>query len=93
MAASRIATGMQDKLYLGNLSAQRDWGHARDYVRAMYLILQHSKPDDFVIGTGIISTVREFARKAFKVLGIDIELTGKGLNEKGIVSKVEDKKA
>ncbi|HRC90247.1 MAG TPA: GDP-mannose 4,6-dehydratase, partial [Bacteroidales bacterium] len=86
MAATRIANGRQDKLYLGNLSAQRDWGHAMDYVRAMYMILQYSKPEDFVIGTGTITTVREFARKAFKVLGIDIEFTGKGLSEKGVVS-------
>lgn len=91
-AVSSIALGKQEKFYLGNLSAQRDWGHAKDYVRAMYLVLQHNKPDDFVIATGITTTVREFVRKAFEKLGIDIEFKGEGAEEKGIVMKCSDKR-
>jgi GDPmannose 4,6-dehydratase len=86
-AVSRIALGMQDKLYLGNLSAKRDWGHAKDYVEAMYLILQQSEPEDFVIATGITTEVREFVRMAFAELGIEIEFRGKEDEEKGFVAK------
>ncbi len=79
---------MQHTLYLGNLSAKRDWGHAKDYVHAMYLILQHDKPDDFVIATGKTTEVREFVQKAFAQVGITIEFTGQGLDEKGIAAEV-----
>jgi GDPmannose 4,6-dehydratase len=85
-AVAAIALGVQDCLYLGNLDAQRDWGHARDYVEAMWLILQQEQPDDYVIATGITTKVREFVRMAFAELGISIEFIGKGLNEKGIVA-------
>ena len=84
-AAARIALGMQDKLYLGNLNAKRDWGHAKDYVEAMYLILQQETADDYVIATGVTSAVREFVRMAFAEVGITIEFKGSGLDEKGIV--------
>ena len=87
-AAARIALGMQDKFYIGNLDAQRDWGHAKDYVEAMYLILQQDKPEDYVIATGVTTTVREFIRKAFEEIGIVVKFEGKGTNEKGIIDKV-----
>jgi GDPmannose 4,6-dehydratase len=89
-AATRIALGIQEKLYLGNLSAKRDWGHAKDYVKAMHLILQQNSPDDFVIATGKAVEVREFVHKAFAFLGIDIEFTGSGIDEKGRVIKCND---
>jgi GDPmannose 4,6-dehydratase len=88
-AAARIAMGMQDKLYLGNLSSQRDWGHAKDYVRAMYLILQQDEPSDYVIATGITTEVREFVRMAFAEIGIAIEFKGEGVDEKGFVASVD----
>ncbi|MBR4456194.1 MAG: GDP-mannose 4,6-dehydratase, partial [Solobacterium sp.] len=84
LAASRIAQGKQDKLYLGNLSSKRDWGYAKDYVECMWLILQNREPDDFVIATGEQHTVREFAQLAFRYAGIDLEFEGEGENEKGI---------
>jgi GDPmannose 4,6-dehydratase len=84
-AACRIALGLQDSLYLGNLDAQRDWGHAKDYVEAMWLMLQHKKADDFVIATGITTSVREFVIKTFEQLGIVLKFRGKGSDEKGIV--------
>ena len=84
LAASRIAQGKQDKLYLGNLSSLRDWGYAKDYVECMWLILQNDKPDDFVIATGEQHSVREFAQLAFKNVGIDLEFVGEGEAEKGI---------
>jgi GDPmannose 4,6-dehydratase len=84
-AVSRIALGMQDVLYLGNLNAQRDWGHAKDYVEGMYLILQQNKPEDFVLSTGITTTVREFVRMSFEELGIEIKFEGENENELGIV--------
>ena len=89
-AAARIAMGMQEKLFLGNLSSQRDWGHAKDYVRAMYLILQQDKPDDYVIATGITTRVREFVRMAFAEIGIEIKFEGEGVNEKGFISSVDE---
>jgi len=92
MAASKIAMGLQDKLYLGNLSAKRDWGHAKDYIKAMYLILQQDKPDDYVIATGVTTTVRDFVRMAFKELGIEVEFKGEGADEKGYVSKCNNPK-
>lgn len=84
LAAARIAHGLQDKLYLGNLDARRDWGYAMDYVECMWLILQQEKPDDFVIATGEYHSVREFATLAFRQAGIELEWQGKGLDEKGI---------
>jgi GDPmannose 4,6-dehydratase len=84
---SKIAMGLQSKLYLGNLDAQRDWGHAKDYVEAMYLILQQENPEDFVIATGITTRVREFVRMAFNEVGIEVEFKGKGADEKGYVVK------
>lgn len=84
---AKIAMGLQSKLYLGNLDAQRDWGHAKDYVEAMYLILQQETPEDFVIATGVTTHVREFVRMAFSEVGIEIEFKGKGADEKGYVVK------
>lgn len=84
LAAARIAQGKQDKLYLGNLDSLRDWGYAKDYVECMWLMLQHHTPEDFVIATGEMHTVREFATLAFKYAGIDLEWQGEGVNEKGI---------
>ena len=84
LAAARIAQGEQDKLYLGILDARRDWGYAKDYVECMWLILQHDVPEDFVIATGEMHTVREFATLAFKEAGIELRWEGEGVNEKGI---------
>ncbi len=84
LAAARIAHGLQDKLYLGNLDALRDWGYAKDYIECMWLILQQDQPDDFVIATGEYHTVREFATLAFRHAGIEIEWKGTGLEEQGI---------
>lgn len=84
LAAARIAQGKQDKLYLGNLSSLRDWGYAKDYVECMWLILQHDKPEDFVIATGVQHSVREFATLAFHHAGIEVEWQGSGMEEKGI---------
>ena len=84
LAAARIAQGFQDKLYLGNLDARRDWGYAKDYVECMWLILQHDTPEDFVIATGEMHTVREFATLAFKEVGIELRWEGEGIEEKGI---------
>jgi GDPmannose 4,6-dehydratase len=84
-AAARIAMGLQDKFYLGNLDAQRDWGHAKDYVRVMWMILQADQPEDWVIATGKTTAVREFVRMAFMELGIELEFVGEGINEKGLV--------
>ncbi|MDO5851183.1 MAG: GDP-mannose 4,6-dehydratase [Methanobacteriaceae archaeon] len=84
LAVARIKQGIQNKLYLGNLSAKRDWGHAKDYVECMWLILQNDTPDDFVIATGKMHTVREFVELAFKEVDITIKWTGSGINEKGI---------
>jgi GDPmannose 4,6-dehydratase len=87
-AVARIALGMQDNLFLGNLSAERDWGHAKDYVQAMWLILQQETPEDFVIATGVTTRVREFVRMAFAEAGIEIEFRGEGVDEKGYVKSV-----
>ena len=84
LAAARIAQGFQDKLYLGNLDARRDWGYAKDYVECMWLILQHDVPEDFVIATGEMHTVREFTTLAFGEVGLNLHWEGKGVNEKGI---------
>lgn len=82
---AQIALGMQDVLFLGNLDAQRDWGHAKDYVEAMYLILQQDKPEDFVIATGITTRVREFVRMAFNECGIEVEFQQEGVDEVGVI--------
>lgn len=84
LAVARIKLGKQKKLYLGNLNAKRDWGHAKDYVECMWLILQNDEPDDFVIATGEMHTVREFCQLAFKEVGINLRWEGDGINEKGI---------
>ncbi len=84
-AAAQIALGLQEKLYIGNLNAQRDWGHAKDYVDAMWRILQHDKADDFVIATGITTYVRDFVKMAFEEAGIELEFKGEGIEEVGIV--------
>lgn len=84
-AVAKIALGLQDKLYLGNLSAKRDWGHAKDYVRMMWLILQAPKPEDWVIATGVTTEVREFVKMAFAELGIEIEFRGEGVQERGYI--------
>ena len=83
LAAGRIACGLQDHLELGNLGSLRDWGYAKDYVECMWLMLQHDRPEDFVIATGVQHTVREFTTLAFKADGIDIRWEGEGLEEKG----------
>lgn len=84
-ATSRIALGLQEKLYLGNLDAQRDWGHAKDYVRMMWMILQADEPEDFVIATGKTTPVREFVRMSFAEVGVELEFRGEGIEEKGFV--------
>ena len=84
-AAARIALGLQQKLYLGNLDAKRDWGHAKDYVKAMWLMLQQDTPEDYVIATGVTTTVREFVRLSFAELGIALEFSGEGVAEAGVV--------
>ena len=84
MAATRIKVGLQDKLYLGNLSAKRDWGHAKDYVEGMWRILQADHPSDYVLATGTTTSIRDFCKMTFAELGIDLEFQGEGVNEKGI---------
>jgi GDPmannose 4,6-dehydratase len=87
---AKIALGLQDKIWLGNLDAQRDWGHAKDYVYAMYLMLQQDQPDDYVVATGKTIAVREFCRLAFREVGVELEFTGAGVDEKGIVSAIHE---
>jgi GDPmannose 4,6-dehydratase len=89
-AVARIALGLQDKFYLGNLSSKRDWGHAKDYIKAMYLILQQDKPDDYVIATGITTEIREFVRMAFAEVGIELEFRGMGAEEKAYIKTCSD---
>lgn len=84
LAVANIVKGKQEKLYLGNMNAKRDWGHAKDYVECMWMILQQDEPEDFVIATGETRTVREFVEAAFKCAGITIRWEGEGVNEKGI---------
>ncbi len=88
--AARVSLGLLDKIYLGNLDAKRDWGHARDYVKAMWLMLQQDKPEDFVIATGVTTTVRDFVKTTFAELGIHLEFTGKNETEKAIVVRCEN---
>ncbi|GAA4070416.1 GDP-mannose 4,6-dehydratase [Flavobacterium cheonanense] len=82
---AQMALGMQETLYMGNIDSQRDWGHAKDYVEAMWLMLQQDKPEDFVISTGVTTPVREFIRMAFREVGVELEFKGEGVDEKGIV--------
>ncbi len=89
-AVARIALGMQETLYMGNLSAKRDWGHAKDYVQAMYLMLQQKDPDDYVIATGVTTEVRHFISEAFQTIGIELEFNGLAENETGSVMSVND---
>lgn len=91
-AAAKIALGLQSCLYLGNLSAKRDWGHAKDYIEAMWLILQQDKAEDYVIATGITTAVRDFVRMSFAELGIEVEFSGKDENEKGVIINVDQDK-
>jgi len=88
-AASKIALGLQDKLYLGNLDAKRDWGHAKDYVKMMWLILQADEPEDWVIATGKTTAVRDFVEMAFKYAGIKLKFVGEGIDEKGIIDSID----
>ena len=83
--------GLQDKLYIGNLNSKRDWGHAKDYVEVMWMILQSSKPDDWVIATGKTYTVRDFIKLAFKYVEVQLEFIGEGINEKAIVKNSSNK--
>jgi len=92
-AASKIALGLQDKLYLGNLDAKRDWGHAKDYVKMMWLILQADEPEDWVIATGVTTAVRDFVKMAFNYVGIELEFKGEGVDEVGVVKSVDAEKA
>ena len=87
-AVSRIALGIQNEVYMGNLSSKRDWGHAKDYVKAMYLILQQDEPEDYVIATGVTTTIRDFICKSFYNIGINLEFSGSGVKEIGIISSL-----
>jgi GDPmannose 4,6-dehydratase len=88
-AVARIALGIQKEVYMGNLSSKRDWGHAKDYIKAMYLILQQDAPDDYVIATGITTTIRDFIKKAFGEIGITVEFQGEGVNETGKIAQID----
>jgi GDPmannose 4,6-dehydratase len=88
-AAAKISLGLQKCLYLGNLSAQRDWGHAKDYIEAMWLILQQDKAEDYVIATGVTTTVRDFVKMSFAELGITVEFSGEGAEERGVISNID----
>ena len=90
MGVAKIVKGLQDKLYLGNLDAKRDWGHAKDYVRMMWMILQHDKPEDWVIATGRTTSIRDVVKMAFDFLGIELEFFGKGINEKAYVKSCKN---
>jgi len=92
-AASKIVMGLQDCLFVGNLSAMRDWGHAKDYVEAMWLMLQQDVAEDFVIATGVTTTVREFIKMSFGELGIEIEFSGKDEHERGVIIDIDEQKA
>jgi GDPmannose 4,6-dehydratase len=89
-AVSRIALGIQNDVYMGNLSSKRDWGHAKDYIKAMYLILQQDAPDDYVIATGVTTTIREFIRKSFGEVGIEVTFKGEGVHETGIITGINE---
>jgi GDPmannose 4,6-dehydratase len=89
-AISRIALGMQKKTYMGNLSAKRDWGHAKDYIRAMYAILQQDEPSDYVIATGVTTTIRDFIRMSFREIGIEVEFRGEGMQETAVLNAIDE---
>lgn len=89
-AVSRIVLGMQKKVYMGNLSSKRDWGHAKDYVRAMYAILQQDEPSDYVIATGVTTTIRDFIRMAFEEIGVGIRFKGEGIDEVAIIESIDE---
>lgn len=91
-AAAKIALGLQDKMYIGNMDAKRDWGHAKDYVEAMWLMLQQDEPEDFVIATGVTTKVRDFITAAFSELGIKLRFEGEGVEEKGIIDSIDEAK-
>ena len=91
-AVSKIALNQQDKFYIGNLDAKRDWGHAKDYIRMMWLILQAEKPEDWVIASGKSISVRDFIRMSFRYIGVELEFRGKGLDEKGFVKNCSNSK-
>ena len=91
-AISRIALGMQDRVYLGNLSSKRDWGHAKDYIRAMHAILQQDEPDDYVIATGITTTIRDFIKMSAAEIGLELTFKGEGADEKGYVTDINENK-
>lgn len=91
MALSRIVLGMQDMLYLGNMSSKRDWGHAKDYVKAMYLILQQDTPDDYVIATGVTTSIRDFVRMAAANIGLEMKFQGEGIDETGVIVSVDER--
>lgn len=91
-AISRIALGMQDQLFLGNLSSKRDWGHAKDYIKAMYLILQQDQPDDYVIATGITTSIRDFIKLACAEIGLEMGFSGEGAEEKGSITAIDEKR-
>lgn len=88
-AAAKVSLGLQDKLFLGNMDAKRDWGHAKDYVEAMWLMLQQDKPEDFVIATGVTTTVRDFVKMSFREIGIELVFEGTGVDEKGIIDAID----
>jgi len=89
-AVARISMGLQETLYLGNLDAQRDWGHAKDYVEGMWRMLQQDTPEDFVLATGITTYIRDFVRMAFAEVGVELSFTGEGVNEVGVISKISN---
>jgi GDPmannose 4,6-dehydratase len=89
-AMARIALGMQECLYMGNLSSRRDWGHAKDYIKAMYLILQQDQPDDYVIATGVTTSIREFIQKTFAAAGLEILFSGEKEDETGIIVNIDE---
>ena len=90
-ALSRIAMGVQERMFMGNLSGQRDWGHAKDYIRAMYLILQQDEPSDYVIATGVTTTIRDFIKKAAAEIGLEVVFRGEGISEQGFIVAVDEK--
>jgi len=89
-AVSRIVLGLQDKVFMGNLSSKRDWGHAKDYIKAMYLILQQDQPDDYVISTGVTTTIRDFIIMSFAETGVAVEFKGEGVDEQGYISGIDE---
>lgn len=89
-AVSKIVLGLQKDVFMGNLSSKRDWGHAKDYIKAMYLILQQDKPDDYVIATGVTTTIRDFIKMAFAEVGVDVQFKGEGVAEKGFIAAIDE---